>query len=158
MSRSGHLVSVLAVVLVGCSDRTVVDAVEAKAQKRVHVEPVPDVADPYARPPGAGTSVVVAMNRATPPPDGKQPGSSNPTAPPEATHTSFGYQIQFVSGSPVPTPAVHKGRLIVSGGFNSREVFAYDAKTGSSLWGSALSDDGPSNAACEGEICMFNTE
>ena len=113
MSRSAHLVAVLALALVGCSDRTVIDA--AKSQVKAHVEPIPDVIDPYARPPGAATSIVVAMNHADPPADVKQPGSSNSTSPPEATRTSLGYEIRFASGSPVPTPTVHAGRLIVSG-------------------------------------------
>ncbi|HEY5923259.1 MAG TPA: PQQ-binding-like beta-propeller repeat protein [Kofleriaceae bacterium] len=155
MTRWGQLMSVLAVALFGCSDRTVVDS---GARERVHVDPVPDHVDPYARPPGAHTSVVVAMNRAAPPPDTTQPGSGFTVSSPEATRTANGYRIQFPTRSPVPTPVIHNGRLIVSGGFNSREIYAYEAKTGRAVWGQSLSDDGPSNAACEGELCVFNSE
>ena len=58
----------------------------------------------------------------------------------------------------MPTPIIHQGKLIVSGGFNSREIFAYNATTGSPAWGDSLSDDGPSNPVCEGNTCVFNSE
>src|SRR5689334_5531203 len=111
MSRSGQLVSVLALALafVGCRDRTVVnDDVDSKPHARVKVDQIPDVVDPYARPPGAATSVVVAMNHRGAPPAAGHEGSGNSTMVPEATHTSLGYEIRFPSGSPVPTPAVYK--------------------------------------------------
>jgi len=46
----------------------------------------------------------------------------------------------------------------VSGGFNSHEIFAYTVASGEPLWGRTLSDDGPSNPVCEGELCVFNSE
>src|SRR5262245_53254634 len=105
--------------LVGCGDRSQPEVAQAK--HKVKIAKIPDRPDPYARPPGGSTSRVVAMNRGTPPPDTKRPGSGSDASAPAATRTSNGYQIQFASSSPVPTPAIHNGKLIVSGGFNSHE-------------------------------------
>ncbi|MEO8700970.1 MAG: PQQ-binding-like beta-propeller repeat protein [Kofleriaceae bacterium] len=128
------------------------------AKPKIKIAPMVDVADPYARPPGGGESPVVALNKGSAPPANQRPGSGENTAPPSASATATGYEIKFATGSPVPTPVVHQGKLIVSGGFNSREIYAYNATTGDSAWGKALSDDGPSNPVCEGNTCVFNSE
>ena len=148
----------IACALVACGDHREPEAQQQKAKPKLKISPIPDRPDPYARPPGGGVSAVVAMNRFTPPPDTKRPGSGDEAYAPAATPTANGYQIQFASGSPVPTPAIHNGKLIVSGGFNSHEIYAYDAKSGNNLWARTLSDDGPSNPVCEGELCVFNSE
>ncbi|HEY5934020.1 MAG TPA: PQQ-binding-like beta-propeller repeat protein [Kofleriaceae bacterium] len=114
--------------------------------------------DPYARPPGGGSSPVIVMNRGATPPVTERPGEGTTTEAPTATATANGFEIQFPGASPVTTPAVHDGRLIVSGGFNSRAIYAYHATTGRPAWGAALSDDGPSNPVCEGQTCVFNSE
>lgn len=143
--------------LLACGDRSEPEVTQT-AKPKPKVSPIPDKPDPYARPPGGAISPVVAMNRGKPPPDKKNPGSGHETHAPSATPTSNGYEIQFASASPVPTPAIHNGKLIVSGGFNSHEIYAFTATTGSNLWARTLSDDGPSNPVCEGELCVFNSE
>lgn len=142
----------------GCGDPANAPRPVEDTPTKVVVRPPPDISDPYARPPGGGTSPVIEMNRGKPPPASERPGSGTPIAVPAATRTANGFQIRFPTGSPVPTPAIHGTRLIVSGGFNSREIFAYEAKSGSGAWGKTLTDDGPSNPVCEGETCVFNSE
>lgn len=147
----------IALACFACGDRSE-PVVTQDAKPKVKIDPIPDKLDPYARPPGGSISPVVAMNRGKPPPDSKHPGSGYETHAPGASRTSNGFQIQFASASPVPTPAIHNGKLIVSGGFNSHEIYAYTATTGENLWARTLSDDGPSNPVCEGELCVFNSE
>jgi outer membrane protein assembly factor BamB len=77
---------------------------------------------------------------------------------PAAHKTKTGYEIKFGNGSAVSTPAVYKGKVYTSGGFNSREFYAFEANTGKSTFGLDLSDDGPSSGACEDGTCVFNTE
>ncbi|MEN0066588.1 MAG: PQQ-binding-like beta-propeller repeat protein [Myxococcota bacterium] len=74
------------------------------------------------------------------------------------TRTSGRFEVRFPSGAPIVTPALHAGLVFVSGGFSSHEVFAVHQRTGKPAWGATLDDDGPSNAACEGGLCVFNTE
>ncbi len=69
-----------------------------------------------------------------------------------------GFSVKLPSGAPLTTPAVDGGRVFFSGGFHSREIYALDAKTGAFAWGLDLNDDGPSAPACEGGVCVFNTE
>jgi outer membrane protein assembly factor BamB len=119
----------------------------------------PSSLDDYARPPGA-PSRLLDLNgdpKAAPPKTGHK-GSAYDTHIPTAQRTSLGYEISFGTNSPVTTPTVHGSTLLVSGGFNSHEIYAVDAKTGHGIWGKRLSDDGPSAVACEGELCAFNSE
>ncbi len=74
------------------------------------------------------------------------------------TKTSRGFTIQMPSNSPVPTPAIHNGRLYLSGGFSSSEFYCFDAQTGRFLWGAQLDDDGPSTAVLDDESIILNTE
>ncbi|HEU0032825.1 MAG TPA: PQQ-binding-like beta-propeller repeat protein [Kofleriaceae bacterium] len=154
--------ALLAAALVSCNSDPPVVEPGPVAKTKPKVPPIPDVPpDPYARPPGGQEAkAVVAMNKdpRRAPPNTARPGSGEPIDAPFATTTSNGFEIRFATGSPVPTPTIHDGRLIVSGGFNSREIFAYSATTGSGQWGRTLSDDGPSNAVCEGQTCVFNSE
>lgn len=69
-----------------------------------------------------------------------------------------GFSVKLPSGAPITTPAVYDGRLYVSGGFRSKQFYALDAKTGQPVWGLDLDDDGPSTAACDDGVCVFNTE
>lgn len=151
-------IALLSLGLLSCSGGRPDPVVTEDPKPKVKVAPIPDVEDPYARPPGGGQSTVVAMNRGILPPANHRPGSGSPTEIPAATATANGYQIQFPTASPVPTPVVHQGRVIVSGGFNSKEIYAYVAATGTGAWGKTLSDDGPSNPVCEGQTCVFNSE
>jgi Ca-activated chloride channel homolog len=72
--------------------------------------------------------------------------------------TPTGFSIAFPSRAPIPTPTVYDNRVFVSGGFRSREFYAFNARTGEAEWALDLDDDGPSAAACWKGICVFNTE
>src|SRR6201999_2944777 len=48
--------------------------------------------------------------------------------------TDYGYYIQLPSTALVPTPAVVNGQVFVSGGFGSKQYFAFDAITGQKKW------------------------
>ena len=87
-----------------------------------------------------------------------RPGSATPRKGPAVKRTAHGFEIQFGNRSPVSTPTVYDGHVYTSGGFNSREFYAFDAKTGSSSFALDLSDDGPSSSACADGVCVFNTE
>ena len=69
-----------------------------------------------------------------------------------------GFNVRFASGSQVTTPAVYDGMLFVSGGFSSRELYAFDARSGKPVWALDLEDDGPSAPACADGVCVINTE
>ena len=69
-----------------------------------------------------------------------------------------GFEIKLPNGSPVATPAVYRGKVITGGGFRSKELFAFDARTGQMVWGLGLDDDGPSAPACDDGVCVVNTE
>jgi outer membrane protein assembly factor BamB len=71
--------------------------------------------------------------------------------------TESGYEIQL-SRTNVPSPVVYKGKVFVSGGFGSKQYYAFDAKTGEKIWSVNLDDDGPSSAAIVDDIIVFNTE
>jgi outer membrane protein assembly factor BamB len=72
--------------------------------------------------------------------------------------TKTGFVVTLPSRAPVATPAVYKGKIYVSGGFRSKEFYAFEATTGKLTWGASLDDDGPSAPACDRGICVFNTE
>jgi outer membrane protein assembly factor BamB len=74
------------------------------------------------------------------------------------TETKGGFVVQLPSGAPIPTPSVYDGKLFVSGGFHSREFYCLDAQTGKPIWGADLDDDGPTSAACQDGVIIFNTE
>lgn len=152
-----HRLAVPALLVLGCGDPAKAPHETPEPTAPV-VAPLPDISDPYARPPGGSTSPVLALNRGAQPAPSERPGQGSPTTAPAASPTATGYQIQFATHSPVPTPAIHNGTLLVSGGFNSREIYAYEPATGKPQWGKALSDDGPSNPVCEGQTCVFNSE
>ncbi|HEV3142556.1 MAG TPA: PQQ-binding-like beta-propeller repeat protein [Gemmataceae bacterium] len=74
------------------------------------------------------------------------------------TTTEVGFTIQLPSKAPVPTPSVYKGKVYASGGFHSKEFYCFDAETGKLVWAKNLDDDGPTAAACEDGVIVFNTE
>jgi len=69
-----------------------------------------------------------------------------------------GFKIKLPSASNVPTPTFYKGKIYMSGGFGSKEYYAFDAKTGEKIWAITLDDDGPSVAAITDDVIVFNTE
>jgi Ca-activated chloride channel homolog len=74
------------------------------------------------------------------------------------TKTKSGFELTMPSGAPVPTPTVYKGKLYASGGFNSKEYYCFDAKTGAPIWGLDLDDDGPTTCGADDGVVVFNTE
>jgi outer membrane protein assembly factor BamB len=74
------------------------------------------------------------------------------------TQTKGGFVVQLPSGAPIPTPSIYKGKVYVSGGFHSKEFYCLDAQTGKLIWGVNLDDDGPTSAACQDGVIIFNTE
>ncbi len=66
--------------------------------------------------------------------------------------------IKLASDTNIPTPAVIKGNLYLSGGFGSKEYYSFDATTGKLKWAISLDDDGPSSPAIADDIIVFNTE
>ena len=74
------------------------------------------------------------------------------------TKTADGYCIQLPSVTNVPTPSVIDGTVYLSGGFGSKQYYAFNAETGRNKWAIDLDDDGPSSPAMEDGIIVFNTE
>ena len=107
------------------------------------------------------TAEVTKMNSAAygrPPAQFRAGQVSRIAAPPKATRTAAGVQVQFASHATITTPTVYERAVIVSGGFQSQQLYAYEAKTGNSIWALELHDDGPSSPACESGVCVINTE
>ena len=77
---------------------------------------------------------------------------------PTAKQTQNGFVVQLPSRAPVVTPAVYNGTVYVSGGFHSKEFYAFEAKTGKPVWSIEIDDDGPSSPVCDQGVCVFNTE
>lgn len=92
------------------------------------------------------------------PPSTFRAGSVTTVAPPKATTTATGFQVQFASHASIITPTVYDRRVIVSGGFQSTLLYAYDASSGAPVWGLDLHDDGPSSPACDRGTCVVSTE
>ncbi len=72
--------------------------------------------------------------------------------------SAAGFEIHMPSGAPMTTPAVYGGMVITGGGFRSKELYAFDARSGDLRWGLSLDDDGPSAPACDQGVCVINTE
>lgn len=79
-------------------------------------------------------------------------------AAPKAQITATGFEIQFPSRATITTPAVYDGHVYVSGGFQSKEFYAFEARSGKATWALDLDDDGPSTPACAERTCVINTE
>lgn len=74
------------------------------------------------------------------------------------TKTKDGFVIKLPSNTNVPTPTIHNGKVYVSGGFGSKQYYAFDSKTGEKSWAVNLDDDGPSSGVIEDDILVYNTE
>jgi outer membrane protein assembly factor BamB len=92
------------------------------------------------------------------PPVKFRPGHVSPRKPAPTTRTATGFQVQFASHATITTPTVYDRAVIVSGGFKSKELYAYEATTGKPRWAIDLHDDGPSSPACESGACVISTE
>jgi len=93
-----------------------------------------------------------------PPPSVFREIEVQPIEPPRTERFEGGFRVRLPSGAPVLTPTVYEDLVVVSGGFRSRQMFAFHRTSGDSRWAISLGDDGPSNAACEDRVCVFNTE
>ncbi len=69
-----------------------------------------------------------------------------------------GWAIRIPGNRPIATPAFAEGVIYVGGGYGSHEFYAFDAKTGSVVWQTKTSDDGPTAAVVEDGCVAFNTE
>lgn len=74
------------------------------------------------------------------------------------TKTRIGFIIKLPSNMNVPTPSIYDGKVYVSGGFGSKQYFAFDAKSGEKIWAVNLDDDGPSSGVIEDGVLVYNTE
>lgn len=72
--------------------------------------------------------------------------------------TESGFAIQLPRRGMTPSPTIYQGVVYVSGGFGSKEFYAFDARTGAIKWAITLDDDGPSSAVIVDDIVVFNTE
>ena len=66
------------------------------------------------------------------PPDDFRTGHATPRKldAKSITRTADGFRVKLPSGAPITTPAAHAGVVVTSGGFHSREIYAFHAKTG----------------------------
>lgn len=105
-------------------------------------------------------AAVLALQKAMPaPPAEFRPGHVTPRQIDDYLETSEeGFSIQLPRGSLTPSPTVFRDLLLVSGGFGSKEFYAFDAATGKVRWALDLDDDGPSSAVVEDDVAVFNTE
>ncbi|MFN3197744.1 MAG: PQQ-binding-like beta-propeller repeat protein [Bradymonadia bacterium] len=94
------------------------------------------------------------------PPTKFKPGHVTPASLPKETleRSKTGFTLKLPSGAPVVTPAVYEDLVITGGGFRSKTLYAFHARTGEMVWGLNLDDDGPSSPACADGICVVNTE
>jgi outer membrane protein assembly factor BamB len=75
---------------------------------------------------------------------------------PVVTKTPGGFVARIPGASYVPTPAHHRGKIL-AGGYGTHQIHALNAGTGRPAWSLYLSDDGPTDPACEDGVCVFNT-
>jgi len=168
--KSSFLALVIgALLLNGCAKPKLNDAparetASADATKPTHDSPSPPVQRAGLRA-ASGADVlaeVIAWNsdRYTPPPATFRAGQATPRKEnlPTVERRADGFTIKFPSGAPIPTPTVHRGRLFVSGGFQSKEFYCFHAETGELIWGVDLDDDGPSSGVPSSDGMLFNTE
>jgi outer membrane protein assembly factor BamB len=85
-------------------------------------------------------------------------GGHGGEAPARVERFEGGFRARLPSRAPVVTPTVYRDLVIASGGFRSRALYAFHARTGEPAWAIGLGDDGPSTPACEDGVCVFNTE
>jgi outer membrane protein assembly factor BamB len=157
-----HLATIcspLLVLVVGCGSSP--PAEPAKPPPAEPAKPPPAQAGTATAPQGdIVTAEIEKMNGDAygKPPTEFRAGHPTPRKSPKAARTATGFQVQFQSHATITTPTVYDRAVIVSGGFKSKELYAFDRKTGAPMWALDLHDDGPSSAACERGVCVVNTE
>jgi outer membrane protein assembly factor BamB len=92
------------------------------------------------------------------PPTTFRAGHVSPRPSPKPARTAAGFVVQFGSHASITTPTVYRNSVIVSGGFQSKELYAFETRTGKPQWAIDLHDDGPSSPACEDNVCVISTE
>jgi outer membrane protein assembly factor BamB len=160
-------------VLVACGDTATETAVEAPAPAASVAEAGPqllpkpgiDLTGPIAAPrrgaPAhhhAQVSVALAADRTTvkldavvPPPGG--------AAPLQLPDDHAGWIARIAEGLQLPAVAVGDGHVYISGGFESRSMYALDAHTGAIAWSRQdLEDNGPTAVVFDRGRIVFNTE
>jgi Ca-activated chloride channel homolog len=146
--------TIAALLLLGCGSQT------APAPTKTST-PTPTPASAHDAPQGEiVTAEVEKMNSDEfgRPPVTFNKGNVTPRKPAPTTKTATGFSVQFESHATITTPTVYERSVIVSGGFKSKELYAYEAQTGKPMWAVDLHDDGPSSPACEAETCVISTE
>jgi Ca-activated chloride channel family protein len=85
--------------------------------------------------------------------------------PPAGASTRFnfagtrrGWVAALPKGDVLPTPAFAAGKVFISGGFGSRQFFAFDAYSGEPAWALTAEDGGPSAAIVDDGLVVFNAE
>lgn len=141
------------------------DTVEGDASAKQEAPPGPAaeqeaVLEGDAAANGLKWALELNSDRYAPPPSEFRQGHVRAASLPEdaVQRTKGRFVVQFPGGAPVVTPVVHRGKVLVSGGFSGQEFYAFDAHTGALQWGRTLDDDGPSAPACDDGVCVFNTE
>lgn len=76
----------------------------------------------------------------------------------QPSRRSNGFVLQLPHRGLTPGPTVAGNTLLVSGGFGSKEFYAFDARDGQLRWGVGLDDDGPTSAVVSEGKAVFNTE
>jgi Ca-activated chloride channel homolog len=147
--------AIAAILLIGCGSQKTAPSptptpTPATAKKTDHDAPKGEIV----------TAEVEKMNSdefGRPPVKFRQ-GHVTPRKPAPTTKTATGFSVQFASHATITTPTIYERSVIVSGGFKSKELYAYEAQTGKPMWAIDLDDDGPSSPACESETCVISTE
>lgn len=124
----------------------------ARPYASFRVDPEPDSTDILQE--------VLAMHKALPAPSKEfRKGHISPRAIEKYLKAKEGgFAIQLPHHGLTPSPTIYKGIAYLSGGFGSKQFYAFNAKTGEKIWAVDLDDDGPSSAVVEDDIVVFNTE
>ena len=80
-----------------------------------------------------------------------------PVSPTPVDMSASGWEVQ-VATRWLRTPAVVAGRVYVGGGLGSRDMIAFDARSGGELWRTQVGDVGPTSALVHAGRVIFGTE
>jgi outer membrane protein assembly factor BamB len=155
MTRSTKAAVVLFLPLCGCAQPVIDDAPPAVLAAPSPEDRRPDVG---TRPQGEDLTEIARRQNAPgqEPPLPTRRGTVTMGARPWVQRTQDGFLARLPGARNVPTPAYHRGR-VYTGGYGTYELHSIHAKTGRPAWSLHLSDDGPTDPACQEGICVFNT-